>query len=89
MDREELVVPVDVEQVVVGLEELGPDPLGQQAAEQEEEERGPDVEDPDALVVGGGEPADQGPAPGRRRGRLFLASDLGYCHLPVFFPELI
>src|SRR5699024_4925010 len=43
-----------------GVEQLGPDEDGEQTADAEEDERGDQVQVPDHLVVGGGDPRDHG-----------------------------
>ena len=64
--REELVVGVLGDEVVVRLRELGPHEQRHQAGREEEEERRDDVEDPDPLVVDRRQPAgDAAVAPGR------------------------
>ncbi len=57
--REELVVDLRADERVVRLAKLQADHQRLGAAEDEERERGDEVEDPDSLVVGGREPAHQ------------------------------
>ena len=60
-----------------GLDQLGADQQGQQPAEHEEDERGDEVQVADDLVVGGGDPLDDGLA-GRQLARARrLAQDGG------------
>ena len=66
VDREQLVVGVLGDEVVVRLRELGPHQERHHPGREEEEERGDDVEDPDPLVVDRRQPAgDAAVAPGR------------------------
>jgi cell division GTPase FtsZ len=73
--REDLVVQQLVAQdLEAGLGQLGPDGQGEQAADEEEQERVDEVQDPDLLVIGRGQPfvlaAQLGGGGGRqRRGR--------------------
>ncbi len=67
VDREELVVGVARDELLLGLAELEPHQHRHDAAGEEEEERRDDVEDPDPLVVEGHEPLrDRALLPGRR-----------------------
>ena len=57
-----------VDELQARLRQLGPDHQGHQPGDQEEPERGDQVQVADHLVVGGGQPVG-GTAPGRRRPR--------------------
>ena len=79
---EELVVDLFVHDLQTRLGQLGPDQQRHHAADQEERERGDQVQVADQLVVGGGQPLDRDLAlaapPGqRRRGRTDGAGALG------------
>jgi hypothetical protein len=66
VDREELVVGVVLDEVLVRLGELCPDQQRHDPAGDEEEPSGREVEDPDPLVVDRDEPAgDAAAVPGR------------------------
>ena len=66
--REDLVVDLRRQQRVVRLGELRAHQQRLDAAEHHERERGDQVEDPDALVVGRRDPADPRPRAAHRRG---------------------
>ena len=62
MHRHRLVEAVGAQDVVVRRDQLGPDQQRLHPARGEERQRGEQVEQADALVVDGGEPAGQAPA---------------------------
>ena len=59
MHREQLVERLRRHEVLVRPRELGADEHGLQPTEQEEEERGVEVQHPDSLVVDRGQPAPE------------------------------
>jgi len=69
--REDLVVLLRAEDVLARPGKLGPHGQPEHAVEQEHDERGAQGKDPDALVIGALQPADQaaGFLLARRRGR--------------------
>ena len=66
--REQLVVAAGVDHLEAGRLQLGPDQLGQRAADEEEDERGHHVGDADALVVGARQEGEQSGGRGVARG---------------------
>ena len=56
MHREHLVIGLGREEAPVGTDELGADEQRLHPAGGEEGQRGEEVHDPDALVIGGGQP---------------------------------
>jgi hypothetical protein len=76
VEREELVVALRRQQVVVRRAELEAHQQRLDAADQEEGERRDDVEDPDLLVVGRGEPL--GPPRARGLGLDLVGDHLGH-----------
>ena len=59
MHRGELIEQVGIHHLQPGLEQLRPDPHGEESADEEHDEREPQVQGPDVLVIGGEHPAEQ------------------------------
>ena len=78
--REQLVVAEVGHELEAGQRQLGADAQGQDAADEEEDERVDDVHDPDLLVIGRRHPVVQA-APVRRGGR----RQRGRCHRVPYF----
>jgi hypothetical protein len=75
VDREELVVVLARDEVLVRRRKLRTDEEREDPAGHEEDERRRDVEDPDALVVDGREPAHEPPVLPRDRVGVALGSN--------------